>query len=132
MTVEINDSKTVLVVEDDQDMNELLCSILNEAGYHTVPVYDGEQSLEKVQVINPDLVLLDIMLPEMDGINVCRSICSDNATKDIPIIMVTAKCGLSTKLASYLAGARRFITKPFEVEDLLEEVNEALCRNKTA
>jgi DNA-binding response OmpR family regulator len=121
-----NSKKTILVVEDDRDMNELICALLSEAGFHAVSVSTGEQGLEKTHQMKPDLVLLDVMLPEMDGIEVCRSIASHEETKGIPIIMVTIKRELSTKLASYIAGARRYITKPFGVEELLGEINKTL------
>lgn len=121
-----NSKKTILVVEDDRDMNELICAVLKEAGYNAISVSTGEQGLEKTHQMKPDLVLLDIMLPQMDGVEVCRSISSHEETKSIPIIIVTIKRELSTKLASYIAGARRYITKPFGVDELLGEINKTL------
>ena len=127
---EINDKKTILVVEDDGDMNELICAVLQEAGYNTVSVSSGEKGLEKARKEKPDLVLLDVMLPEMDGVDVCRCITSGESTKGVPVIMVTIRKELSTKLASYIAGARRFITKPFGVEELLGEVEKTLKQKR--
>jgi DNA-binding response OmpR family regulator len=121
-----NGDKTILVVEDDKDMNDLICAILTEAGYKTISVASGEKGLEKAYQDKPDLVLLDIQLPKMDGIEVCRAITSNDETKSIPIIMVTIKKELSTKLSSYIAGARRFISKPFGVEELIGEVRKTL------
>ena len=121
-----NGDKTILVVEDDKDMNELICAILTEAGYKTISVASGEKGIEKVHQEKPDLVLLDIELPRMDGIEVCRAITSNDETKSIPVIMVTIKRELSTKLSSYIAGARRFISKPFGVEELIGEVRKTL------
>jgi DNA-binding response OmpR family regulator len=126
MNMTENHKKRILIVEDDQDMNELITAVLSEAGYETHSVYTGEHGIEKAHQIKPDLVLLDIMLPAMDGIEVCRSIASHTETKGIPIIMLTIKKELSVKLASYIAGARRFITKPFGVEELLGEVKKTL------
>lgn len=122
----LNEDKTILVVEDDKDMNELICAVLAEAGYKTISVSTGEKGIERAHQDKPDLVLLDIELPKMDGIEVCRSITSHEETKGIPVIMVTIKRELSTKLSSYIAGARRFITKPFGVEELVGEVRKTL------
>jgi two-component system, OmpR family, alkaline phosphatase synthesis response regulator PhoP len=121
-----NGDKTILVVEDDKDMNELICAILNEAGYKTISAMSGEKGLERAYQDKPDLVLLDIQLPKMDGIEVCRAITSNDETKSIPVIMVTIKKELSTKLSSYIAGARRFISKPFGVEELVGEIRKTL------
>jgi DNA-binding response OmpR family regulator len=121
-----NGDKTILVVEDDKDMNELICAILTEAGYKTISVSSGEKGLESAYQDRPDLVLLDISLPQMDGIEVCRAISTNEQTKCIPIIMLTIHKELSIKLSSYIAGARRFISKPFGVEELVGEVKKTL------
>jgi len=121
-----NGDKTILVVDDDKDMNDLICAILSEAGYKTISVASGEKGLESAHQDRPDLVLLDIQLPRMDGIEVCRAISSNEDTKAIPVIMVTIKKELSVKLSSYIAGARRFISKPFGVEELVDEVRKTL------
>jgi two-component system, OmpR family, alkaline phosphatase synthesis response regulator PhoP len=124
------EKKTVLVIDDDLDMSELICAVLKEAGYNAAAALDGKEGLEKAKEIAPDLVLLDIMLPKMDGIEVCRNLANDTNTKSIPVIMVTVKQELSSKLASYIAGARRYITKPFGIEDLLGEVEKTLRQSK--
>ena len=121
-----NGDKTILVVEDDTDMNELICAVLTEAGYKTISVASGEKGLEIAYKDKPDLVLLDISLPKMDGIEVCRAISSSEVTKSIPVIMLTIHKELSIKLSSYIAGARRFISKPFGVEELVGEINKTL------
>jgi two-component system, OmpR family, alkaline phosphatase synthesis response regulator PhoP len=124
------EKKTVLVVDDDRDMNELICAVLQEAGYIAATAGDGIEGLEKARALTPDLVLLDIMLPKLDGIEVCRSLNSNEATKRIPVIMLTVKQELSSKLASYIAGARRYITKPFGIEDLIGEVQKTLNQSR--
>ena len=126
MNETIKTKKTILVVEDDKDINELICAVLDQAGYEPVSVEDGEEAVRKADKLKPDLVLLDIMLPKMDGIEVCHSISSNEKTKGIPIIMVTIKRDTSTKLESYIAGASRYITKPFGVEFLLSEIEKTL------
>jgi len=121
-----NNNKTILVVEDDADMNDLICSVLEEAGYKTISVATGEKGLETANQSKPDLVLLDIELPQMDGIEVCRAISSNEKTRSIPVIMVTINRDISMKLSSYIAGARRYITKPFGVDELVGEVRKTL------
>jgi len=126
MSIETNGKKKILVIEDDRDMNDLVCAVLSEAGYTTFSADSGETGIAIAEKDRPDLILLDVMLPKMDGIEVCRSLSSVESTKGIPVIMVTIKRELSTKLASYIAGARRYITKPFGIEELLEEVKRTL------
>lgn len=118
--------KLIFVVDDDPDMNELVCNVLADAGYDTISAFDGKQALEMVREHQPDLVLLDIMLPEIDGVEVCRTINKDESIRTIPVIMVTVKTGLSSKLSSYVAGARRYITKPIEMDELISEVDKVL------
>jgi two-component system, OmpR family, alkaline phosphatase synthesis response regulator PhoP len=118
--------KTILVVDDDMDLNEVMCNFLSDAGYETYSAYDGKEGMTMTREVKPDLVLLDIMLPNVDGIEVCRNLTKDENTKSIPIIMVTVKGELSSKLSSYIAGARRYITKPVEMDDLITEVGKVL------
>lgn len=122
----VKERKVVLVVEDDVDMNELLCSILTENGYFPISAYNAEEAFRLARKKRPGLILLDIMLPDQDGVDVCRSLVRLEETRGIPIIMVTVRHELSAKLSSYIAGARRFITKPFQVEELLHEVELTL------
>lgn len=117
---------TVLVIEDDPDMAGLIRSTLSDAGYNVFTSFSGEDGLEKARLFKPDLILLDIMLPRMDGIEVCRALVTGQETARIPIVMVTVKTELSTKLSSYIAGARRYITKPFSPDDLLNTVRVSL------
>ncbi|HOX27926.1 MAG TPA: response regulator [bacterium] len=123
---ELNGKKKVLVVEDDEDMNDLICAVLGEAGYETQSAVTGEDGFKAAVEIKPDLILLDIRFEkgEMDGLEVCRRISNFKDTKSIPIIMVTIERELSTKLAAYIAGAKRYITKPFGVDDLISEVEK--------
>ena len=122
--------KTILVVENDQDMNEMVCDALDEAGYLTISAFSGEQGLRLMLEELPDMVLLDIRLPDKNGIDICRTCNQDEMTKSIPIIMLTGCTDLSTKLASFIAGARRYITKPFLIESLLTEVERALRQHE--
>jgi len=116
----------VLIVEDDRDTNELVALIMKDAGFETVSALDGREGLDKARDDEPDIIILDLMLPEIDGLEVCRRLSADDKTKSIPIIILTAKRELSTKLSSFVAGAKRFVTKPFDSKDLLTEINRTL------
>jgi two-component system, sensor histidine kinase and response regulator len=120
----------VLVVEDDEDMNELICNILTSAGYHTTAAHDGDAGLKKARELVPDLILLDVKMPKLDGVEMCRILQNEEKTKGIPVIIVTAKSDLSTKVQSYVSGARRYITKPFDMNRILSEVERVLCQQK--
>lgn len=116
----------VLVIEDDKDMNDLICAALNSAGYSTTSTYTGEEGLEVAMEVKPDLILLDIMLPRTDGVEVCRTLSGSVDTKSIPVIMITAKKDISSKVSSYIAGAKRYITKPFGIDDLLSTIDRTI------
>jgi two-component system, OmpR family, alkaline phosphatase synthesis response regulator PhoP len=124
--------KIVLVVEDDPDVNDMVCEALDDAGYKAIKAFDGMRGLQLTNEAQPDVVLMDIALPDANGIELCRVLNKDEDTKKIPIIMMTASMDLSSKLSSYIAGARRYITKPFMVEDLLHEVEKALRQKELA
>lgn len=102
---------SVLVVEDDKHIRELLQLYLEKEGYAVTVAADGGQGLAKFRAIHPDLVLLDLMMPVMDGESVCRAIRSESTT---PVIMLTAKGELDDKINGLKAGADDYITKPFE------------------
>lgn len=118
----VSEIKVILVVEDDADMNELLKLILEQNGYRCLTAFNGEEAIRLARDGKPGLILLDIMLPDQDGVDVCRRLARNEETRKIPVIMVTVRHELSAKLSSYIAGARRFITKPFQPENLLHEV----------
>lgn len=123
-------SKMVLVIDDEEDSNQLICEILKSAGYEALGVTDGLESIEKAVQTAPEIILLDIMMPRISGIDVCRELQNRRETKDIPIIMITAKIDLSSKIASFVAGARRYITKPFDFDDVIYQVNALLKQHK--
>ncbi len=118
---------TVLVVEDDRNIAELLQLYLEKEGYAVTIAADGGQGLEKFRAIKPDLVLLDVMMPVMDGWAVCNAIRSESQT---PIIMLTAKSETTDKVQGLKAGADDYITKPFEMREVLARV-EAVLRRTT-
>jgi len=129
------EKKTILVIEDEKYLNDLICSDLEDAGYKPVPAFDGKQGLKMAGEVSPDLILLDIGLPDTDGVHVCRIISEDRVLNKIPVIIVTSRYDLQTKLLSFISGARRFITKPFEPEELIEQIElltDHMCSSNPA
>ena len=116
---------SVLIVEDDHNIQELLQMYLEKEGYAVTVASDGGQGLAKFRSIKPDLVLLDVMMPVMDGWSVCRAIRADSLT---PIIMLTAKGETDDKVAGLKSGADDYVTKPFEMKELLARIEAVLRR----
>ena len=120
--------KAILIIEDDEDIQQLVGFNLIKAGFQVEYADSGEQALTKISKQHPDLILLDIMLPGMDGIEVCKTLHSHNQTAEIPIIMLTAK-GEETDIVGGLeVGADDYITKPFSPKVLLSRIKAVLRR----
>ena len=120
--------KTILIVEDDEDIQQLVGYNLIKAGFLVEYGDSGEQALEKIKDQMPDLILLDLMLPGMDGTELCRIIRSDSKLSDIPIIMLTAKGEESDIISGLDHGADDYITKPFSPKILISRVKAVLRR----
>ena len=118
---------SVLVVEDDKNIAELLQMYLEKEGYAVTVAHDGGAGLSKFRAIKPDLVLLDLMMPVMDGWAVCRAIRTESQT---PVIMLTAKGETDDKVTGLKNGADDYITKPFEMKEVLARI-EAVLRRST-
>ena len=116
---------SVLVVEDDRNIAELLQMYLEKEGYAVTVAADGGQGLSKFRAIKPDLVLLDVMMPVMDGWAVCKAIRAEGST---PVIMLTAKSETDDKVAGLKSGADDYITKPFEMKEVLARIEAVLRR----
>ena len=116
---------SVLIVEDGHNIAELLQMYLEKEGYAVTTANDGGQGLAKFRAIQPDLVLLDVMMPVMDGWAVCRAI---RAESQIPVIMLTAKSETDDKVAGLKSGADDYITKPFEMKEVLARIEAVLRR----
>jgi len=114
--------KKILVVEDDAELVELLSFNLKQAGFAIGTASDGVEALKKARSVSPDLILLDLMLPELDGFAVCEILRRDPATASVPIIMVTAVSSGLARLAGLEAGANDYITKPFNLKQLLARI----------
>ena len=119
---------SVLIVEDDRNIAELLQMYLDKEGYSVTIAGDGGQGLARFRSIQPDLVLLDIMMPVMDGWAVCKAIRNESHT---PVIMLTAKGETDDKVAGLKCGADDYITKPFEMKEVLARIEAVLRRANT-
>ena len=121
--------KKVLVVDDEKPISDIVKFNLAKEGYDVYTAYDGEEALEKVAEVEPDLILLDLMLPKMDGLEVAREV---RKTYDMPIIMVTAKDSEIDKVLGLELGADDYVTKPFSNRELVARVKANLRRGATA
>jgi len=121
--------KSILIVEDDTTLRETLALNLSEEGYNVLVAEDGEEGLEKARADQPDLVLLDVMLPRLDGLTVCRMLRKNN---DVPIILLTARGTETDKIVGLEMGADDYIVKPFSLGELLARIRAALRRGEAA
>ena len=120
---------SVLIVEDDKNIAELLQMYLEKEGYAVTVAHDGGAGLSKFRAIKPDLVLLDVMMPIMDGWSVCKAIRGES---QVPIIMLTAKGETDDKVTGLKSGADDYITKPFEMKEVLARIEAVLRRSGSA
>ena len=114
--------KRILVVDDEVDLVETVRYSLELEGYDVLVAYNGEEALNQARKENPDLILLDLMLPKLDGYKVCRLLKFDERYKHIPILMLTAKTQEKDKATGMETGANEYITKPFEMDELMKKV----------
>lgn len=116
-------SLTIMVIDDSPTVRKLISGKLEKSGHTVVVASDGPEALEKIVEVVPDLVLLDIMMPQMDGYQVCKLIRSNEPTKDIPVIMISGKDGFFDKVRGRMAGTTGFISKPFGPETLMKTID---------
>lgn len=121
----------ILVVDDEPDALELIEFNLKAAGYDVVTAADGTEALKKARVVAPDLILLDLMLPEVDGLEVCKIVRRDASTTGIPIIMLTAKAAEIDRILGLELGADDYMTKPFSPRELILRVKNLLRRTQS-
>ena len=121
----------ILVAEDDTNIRHVLKIQLEGADYEVVTAEDGIKALEEVSCHSPDLILLDIMMPKMDGYEVCRRLKADFHTSNIPIIMLTAKSAVNEKVEGLEVGANDYLTKPYSSKELLARVKSLLQWSRT-
>jgi phosphate regulon transcriptional regulator PhoB len=123
-------STTILAVDDEPDVLDLLDFTLKQAGYRVEFADDGNQALTKARQTLPDLILLDWMLPEMEGLEVCKLLRRDPATANIPIIMLTAKATEMDRILGFELGADDYVTKPFSPRELVLRIKAILSRGR--
>ncbi len=128
----IMNTQTILVVEDEADIRELLAYNLKKEGYTVLEAGDGRLGLEKARSERPDLILLDLMLPGMDGLSVCRELERDPTTLPIPVIMLTARGEETDRVVGLELGADDYVVKPFSVRELLLRIRKLLQRGARA
>jgi len=116
----------ILVIEDDQLIAFMLKELLTVNHYEVVLAGDGDEGLSKARSAQPDLILLDIMLPKLDGLRICRLLKFDLKYRHIPIIMLTGRAGESDREVSLQSGANDYVVKPFDPHDLLAKISELL------
>lgn len=120
------DKKKILIVDDEAHIVELVRVCLEDSDYEIVEAYDGAEALNKARQEKPDLILLDIMLPKMDGYEVCKNLKHSEDTRHIPVVMLTAKGQEVDKVKGFQSGADAYMTKPFSPLRLLTELEEKL------
>lgn len=122
----MSETKKILIVDDEQDIVETLKFMLEMQGYECFCAYDGEVGLNMAKEIIPDLMILDVMMPKINGYKISRLLKYDKKYKDIPIIMVTARSQDDDKMIGQETGVNEYITKPFELDDVIAKVKEYL------
>ena len=118
---------TILIIDDDAKLNQLLKDFLKDFGYRVITTTRPTTGLKKLQQASPDLVILDIMLPEMDGFEVCRTV---RQTSNVPIIMLTARGEVTDKVVGLELGADDYLAKPFEPRELVARIQSVLRRTQ--
>lgn len=118
--------KKILIVDDEPDIIEILQFMLESNGYNCVTATDGEEGLKLAKETSPDLIILDVMMPKMNGYKISRLLKFDSKYKNIPILMLTARSQDTDKLLGEETGANEYITKPFQIDYVLEKVKSYL------
>lgn len=124
--------KTILIVEDERDLAELAAFNLEKEGYRTIVALDGPSGLEAIRESAPDLILLDLMLPGIMGMEICKLVKKDERTAHIPIIMLTAKGEEIDRVVGFEVGADDYVVKPFSSRELLLRIKAVLRRSEPA
>ena len=129
MTAAMVAKPRILIVEDERDIVQVLEFSLRQAGFDTVAAYDGDQALQRLRERAPDLVLLDLMLPDVPGTEICKQIKSTPKTAKVPVVMLTARGDEVDRVVGFELGADDFVTKPFSVREVVLRVKAILRRH---
>ncbi len=116
---------TALIVEDEPEANKLLSLLVQLQGYRTESAYNGAEALEKVRAISPDVVFLDLMLPDIDGYDICRQLKTPSPGPAIPVIIVTARLAAENRIESFAAGADDYVPKPYTPDQIFAALDQA-------
>jgi len=127
--IQIGSSQKILVVEDNQDNRELVVKVLKINGYKVIEAVDGEEALEKTKTENPDLILMDLFIPKIDGYEVTRRLKSDRDLRGIPVIALTAHAMKGDMEKALAAGCDGYIPKPIDVRELPKQIEYFLKHN---
>ena len=119
----------ILIIEDERGLTDVLTYNLEREGYEVLVAHDGQEGLRKAQMQLPDMILLDLMLPKMDGLEVCRELRAGERTRHVPILMLTAKAEETDQVVGFSLGADDYVTKPFSVKVLVQRI-KALQRRR--
>jgi two-component system phosphate regulon response regulator PhoB len=120
----------ILIVEDDRSLADVLDYNLRQDGYHTVVANDGQDGLRQAKLRSPDLIVLDLMLPLVDGLEICRRLRADPVTRNILVLMLTAKSEETDEVVGFSVGTDDYVAKPFSVKVLLERIRALLRRRE--
>jgi two-component system phosphate regulon response regulator PhoB len=123
---------TILVIEDEQSIADVIVYNLQKEGFNVHWERDGRNGLSRAQSLQPDLCVLDLMLPGIDGLQICRLLKSDTKTKAIPVMMLTARSAETDEIVGFNMGADDYVTKPFRVQPLMHRIRALLRRTETA
>lgn len=124
--------QTILIIEDERALVEVLTYNLKKEGLDVLSATDGQEGLRRAQTTLPDLIVLDLMLPVIEGLEVCRQLRSGGRTRDIPILMLTARSEEVDEIVGFQMGADDYVTKPFKVKPLVQRIKALLRRKHTA
>jgi DNA-binding response OmpR family regulator len=121
-------AKRILLADDEEDIKTVVTMFLESQGYEVLTAFDGLDALEKTRTEKPDLILLDIMMPVLDGYEVCKRLKEDATMSNIPILILSAAAHVESVDRGLKAGAKDYIVKPFEPEKLLEKIEQVIGR----
>lgn len=122
--------KHILTVDDDRHFSELVQFNLEKAGYKITTAYNGKDAVEKAAKKKFDLIVLDVMMPEMDGFETCRRLMHEEKTLNTPIVFLTAKTGQEDRFKGMVGGAAYYISKPFDMQDLLKKIQKIFMKKQ--
>ena len=121
----------ILIIEDERALTDVLTYNFQREGYETILAHDGKEGLRKAQTLLPDIIVLDLMLPVMNGLEVCRELRAGEQTRHMPILMLTAKAEETDQVVGFSLGADDYVTKPFSIKVLIQRIKALLRRKET-